>query len=306
MSNFSHQKRAAAVSEFRRARRHADLTSLLSKLTGKQDELLSFEEIKGKLNLANPRKQYLANIPLDSIVGSVGRYFDFNRQFYPLSDGDESRWAGVKQMVEGMGLPPIEVYKVGEAYFVLDGHHRVSVARQVEATHIEAYVNEFRSKITLSPEDSIEDVILKAEHEELNRMTMLDQVCPDLEFRVTIPGRFKEIYEHISVHRYYLGIEQGHEITLEEATASWVENVCLPVIRAIRESNILEDFPHRTETDLYLWLKKHQWELQKTLGSEVELEEAAQDMTEKFSHRPGRIIGRFFDGLIDWFKNKFL
>lgn len=297
MSNFNQQNRAAAVSEFRKARRRANLKSLLSKLTGKRDKLLSFEEIKKKLNLANPRKQYLANIPLDSIVGSVGRYFDFNRQFYPLSDGDEDRWAGIKQMVEGMGLPPIEVYKVGEVYFVLDGHHRVSVARQVEATHIESYVNEFRSKIALSPEDRIEDVILKAEYEELNRMTKLDQVCPDLDFRVTIPGRFKEIYEHISTHRYYLGIERGHEITLEEATASWVKNVCRPVFRAIRESNILEDFPDRTETDLYLWLKKHQWELRESLGVEVEVEQAAQDLTEKFSHRPERIIRRFLERL---------
>ena len=306
MSNYNRQNRSAAVSEFHRARRRANLKSLLSKLTGKRDELLSFEEIKQKLNLANPRKQYLANIPLDSIIGSVGRYFDFNRQFYPLSDGDESRWAGVKQMVEGMGLPPIEVYKVGEVYFVLDGHHRVSVARQVEVTHIEAYVNEFRSKIALSPEDSIEDVILKAEHEELNKMTMLDQIWPDLDCCVTIPGRFKEIYEHISVHKYYLGIEHGYEITMEDAAKSWVENVYLPVIQEIRESKILEDFPNRTETDLYLWLKKHQWELRESFGGEVEVEQAAQDLTEKFSHRPGRIIRRFFDGLKGWLKNKFL
>jgi hypothetical protein len=305
MSDFGQGDRASAILEFRKARRQANLEALLAKLSGKHGDLLSFEVVKNRLSLTNSGKRYLADIPIDSIIGSVGRYYEFNRSFKPLTDGDENRWARIRQLVESPeGLPPVEVYKVGDVYFVLDGNHRVSVARQIGSPQIEAYVNEFRSKVTLTPEDDIKDVILKAEYAEMMDVTLLDQVCPDCDFILTIPGRYKEIYEHISVHRYYIGMEREREISMQEASTSWVENVYMPVVKVINELNILEDFPGRTETDLYLWLLKHQWELRETLGEEVDTGEAAQDLTERFSRRPGKILERFLGRLLKFFARK--
>ncbi|HKJ28419.1 MAG TPA: hypothetical protein VJ965_12325, partial [Anaerolineales bacterium] len=122
---------------------------MLSKLkrAGESEELLVFDDVRRTLNLAHPNVRRLDNIPLDAIVGSVNRYHDFNRKFYPLSDSDEDRWARVKELMETRGLEPIEVYQIGEVYFVLDGNHRVSVARQLEAKSIEAYVTEFRTNV---------------------------------------------------------------------------------------------------------------------------------------------------------------
>lgn len=277
--------RLAAVQQFRNARRRAVLISLLSKLTGKSDRLLSWEQMSKELNLMHPGKRYLENVPLDKIVGSVNRYHDFNRQFYPLSDDAQDRWAKVKTLVEERGLEPAEMYKVGEVYFVFDGNHRVSVARQNEAAQIESYVYEFRSKVEVHPEDSIEDVILRAEYEELLEDTLLDQISYDLDFRVTIPGRYREVYEHICVHRYYLGLEQDREVSMLEATESWVKNVYLPVVEVIRELDVLNDFPGRTETDLYLWLKRHEFELEQACGIDIPTEAAAYDLTLHFSKR---------------------
>ena len=86
-------------------------------------------------------------------MGSVDRYTDFTRSFYPLQDSDKRRWTNIEvRAYDQIGLPPIEVYQIGEAYFVLDGNHRVSVAREMEATHIEAYVTKVQTRLALSPE----------------------------------------------------------------------------------------------------------------------------------------------------------
>ena len=265
MDENSGTERLKAIQDFRKARRKADVKALLSKLTGKTEELLAFDEIRRTLDLTHPQQEELMDIPLDSIVGSVNRYYDFNRQFYPLDDSAEDRWSRVKTLVETKGLDPIEVYQVGGVYFVLDGNHRVSIARQMNAETIQAYVKTFRSNVEVKPDDEITDVVLRHEHMELMEDTKLDRIYPDVDFEVTVCGRYNEIKEHIDVHRYYLGLEQDREVSAEEAAASWVDNYFLPGIQAIREQEILEEFPGRTETDLYLWLRKHQWELEKSL-----------------------------------------
>ena len=91
-------------------------------------------------------------VPLDSIVGSVGRYEDFTRDFLPRRDSDKERWARVEFLAnESTGLPPVELFQIGDAYFVNDGNHRVSVARQSGHTHIEAYVTDVHTRVPLSP-----------------------------------------------------------------------------------------------------------------------------------------------------------
>lgn len=298
MSEFGGSRRVAAVQQFRQARRKAELRALLAKITRKQDDLLVFDEVRKTLTLAHPDKELLKDIPLDSIVGTVSRYHDFNRQFYPLTDSDEDRWARVKELVELQGLDPIEVYQVGDVYFVLDGNHRVSVARQLDAGTIEAYVKEFRAPVEVNPEDNLEDVVLRIEHKELMEDTHLDEICPDIDIRVTLPGRYREILQHIEVHRYFMGLEQAREIPLEEAVASWVNHVYLPAVEAIREKKVLDDFPGRTETDLYLWLKKHQWELEQALKRDVPDWDAAQDLKQKFSRSFFQRLRRLWERIL--------
>jgi hypothetical protein len=289
--------RIAAIQKFHKARRRAVLISLLSRITGESDELLSWQEVSKKLNLVHPNKRYLASIPLDKIVGSVNRYHDFNRQFYPLSDDAEHRWSEVDLLVESRGLEPVEVYKLGEVYFVYDGNHRVSVARQNDAGQIEAFVTEFRSPIEVKPDDSLLDLVLRVEREELIEDTQMDQLPFELDIQVSIPGRYHEVYEHISVHRYYLGIEYQREIPMLEAAESWAKNVYLPVVQVIQKLGVLKDFPERTETDLYLWLLKHEWELERSLGIDLSTEAVVYDLTEKFSTRLLHRIKRWWKQL---------
>lgn len=295
MNNQDGTNRLRGMQQFRSARRKARLNRLMSRLTGRPDELLIFDEVRKALALAHPVKEDLRDIPLNRIVGTVNRYHDFNRQFNPIQDSDEDRWARVKEMMEVQGLDPIEVYQVDDIYFVLDGNHRVSVSRQFGSETIHAYVKEFRTEVDLEPEDDIEAVVLKAEWRELMADTQLSTVRPAVDIRVTVPGRYDEIREHIAVHRYYMGQERGEEIPMEEASASWVDNVYLPAVEAIRELKLLEDFPGRTETDLYLWLKRHQHELQVDWKREVGLVDVAADMTDRFGESfCRRLWGKLF------------
>jgi nucleotide-binding universal stress UspA family protein len=285
-----------AREDFRRARQQAALQEVLSRLRGKSADLLSFEDVRQKLHtLGTGVQRGIQNIPLSAIVGSVGRYSDFTRTFLPKNPKDEERWARIMALVAdpgGGGLPPIEVIKVGDAYFVQDGHHRVSVARALGAVTIEAYVNEISTKVPLSPEADPEDLILKEEFTGFLERTKLNRSHPESDLELTVPGMFAELLDHIQVHQYFMGLQEKREIPIEEAAAHWYETVYQPVVEAIRERNILREFPGRTEADLYLWVSEHRSELQQGLGEFITPASAASDLANKFSPRAGRVAAR--------------
>ena len=139
----------------------AAIQEVLARISGKSNQLLSYEEVAEKLKLHARTDRGVQHIPLDAIVGSVGRDTDFTRAFLPRRAVDQQRWANVKAAMEdGAGLPPIEVYKVGEVYFVMDGNHRVSIARQEGSTSIEAHVIEVRTNVPLTPDVQPDDLII--------------------------------------------------------------------------------------------------------------------------------------------------
>jgi len=168
-----------ALDDFMKARRRAELHHLWSFIAGKSKELLAYDEISKKVHATGLSSKGLQEIPITSIVGSVNRFEDFDRDFLPLFDEDIQRWAGVKAAMtspNSTGLPPIKVYQIGDAYFVLDGNHRVSIAKQMGIETIEADVIEVRSRVRLSPEDSAEEIILKAEYADFLKETHLDEL----------------------------------------------------------------------------------------------------------------------------------
>src|SRR5690606_23873471 len=199
---------SAALRDFQRARRRADLRVVLSLLWGPDEGLLAYDDVRRKLRAVETQRREHAYIPLDAIVGSVGRYLDFTRSFLPRKDADAGRWVGVQQAMTGLeGLPPIEVYRLGDAYFVKDGNHRVSVARQLGATKIDAYVTDVATRVPFRPEMDQDDLIVAAEFADFLERTNLDEQRPDADLRVTVPGQYPQLLEHIDVHRYFMGID---------------------------------------------------------------------------------------------------
>lgn len=257
-----------ANKRYQTVRRKAGVEAVLQLLRGRAPELLSFDAVQAALQAwQQTEKREPEMIPLHKIVGSVGRYRDFTREFLPKESISSSRWQAVDAALHSQtGLPPIEVYQVGDAYFVKDGHHRVSVARANGFKDIEAYVTLLQTPVLITSDTQTEDLVLKAAQADFLRFTHLEELRPDAEVEVTEISSYYELIQHIEVHHYYLGLEQQRDIPWEEAVASWYDTVYLPVAAAIWASNILDRFPDRTAADLYLWVCRHR----ETLASERE------------------------------------
>jgi hypothetical protein len=168
-----------AMEDFRRARKRADLEELVARLTGKPADLLCYLDLHERLEVEEARARALKEIPLDAIVGSVGRCSDFTRSFWPRKAISQHRWARVEMGL--IGWPPIEVYQVDQVYFVLDGHHRVSVAQQRGMSHIEGYVTEIRTRVPLSSESQPDNLSVKAGTADFLERTRLDKLGPQAD-----------------------------------------------------------------------------------------------------------------------------
>jgi uncharacterized ParB-like nuclease family protein len=274
---------AGSVSQeiFNAARRTALMQDILAQLSGRSDDLLSFEKVRDQLHLNTPTDDAtLQEIPLRKIVGSVGRYRDFNREFLPRAQIDSDRWTRIERLRQRTELPPIDVFQVGEVYFVQDGNHRVSVARARNQEAIWAHVIEIPVRVPLGPNTSAADLILKAGYAEFLEKTSLDRAYPDQRIELTRPGGYRSLLQHIEIHQFYMGLRSRHYPTLTEAAANWYRTVYLPVIEMIRASGILKRFPSRTEADLYLWIAENRAGLQIRYGVSEEAREAVEDFAE--------------------------
>jgi hypothetical protein len=240
------------------------MADLLALVTGAEADLVSYSEVANRLRARQQIEKGTQAVPLDQIVGSVGRYRDFTRTFLPRAGVNQERWTRLDAALNSMeGFPPVELFKIGQVYFVKDGNHRVSVARANGATHIEAYVTELETDIPLTLDDFERDQwIIKVERKEFMDLTQLDELRPGHGIRFTEPGRYEMMLRHIEVHRYLRDLEleragSERQLSWEEAVTSWYDNVYLPMVEAIREYELLRNFPERTEADLYMWITHH-------------------------------------------------
>jgi nucleotide-binding universal stress UspA family protein len=284
----------SAVSDFRRARQKAALKQVLARLTGTSVDLLSFTDVTRGLRAIGSADRGLQDIPLEAIAGSVGRRNDFTRDFLPRNDADQTRWARVKQAAADpgtAGLPPIKVYKIGEAYFVIDGHHRVSVARQMGATHMQAYVTEVHTKVPLSANVTPEELILKSEFAEFLEHTQLDRSRPGSDLSVSTPGQIQLIEAQIHECQRPLSERQEEAVPLETAAEVWYDQTYLLVAHVIREQGLGRDFPGLTEADLFLQVTAHREALEQSLGWSITPEVGASDLAaQKMARRAGPVL----------------
>lgn len=282
-----------AIRDFHQARQQAVLDDLLAAITGQSDDLLDYNEVYEQLKGGPAVDRGLQDIPLDAIAGSVGRCTEFTRTFLPRSKGDVRRWAEVKAaMVEQGRFRPINVYQIDQVYFVLDGNHRVSIARQEGETHIPAYVTEIKTDVPLTPDVQPDELISKARYADFLAWTRLHELRPEADLSVTAPGQYRILEAQIERHRHWLSRRRQRDISSQGAVERWYDDLYRPGIRLIRRQGLLRHFPHRTETDLYAWLVQHQVELRQELGWEVEPADAAADLVDHFSRAPWQMVKR--------------
>lgn len=247
-----------ALSEFKQARRQARRQQLSARWGGRDLLLLPFETIRAQLKQRNPMYKGIQEILITKIVGSVGRYREFNRSFQPLNDSLQARWVNVHSLATSLeGWPPIEVYEIGNVYFVKDGNHRASVAKAMGNEIIEAHVWEFPEEVQIRPQDSLDEVLIRFGRRNFLEATRLDQIRPDHNIKVTTPGRFTELLAQIEDVQAKLSYIDRQEMSYAEAVQAWYDMVYLPVVQIIREAGLLDNFADRTETDLFVWLSIH-------------------------------------------------
>lgn len=278
----SEELNARVRADYSRARFRAFFNHVWSVLSGQPTNLLSYDDVKEKLRIGGPIYRGLQTVRMDQIAGSLNRYHQFDRKFLPTQDVTSARWQNINRaFYEDIGLPPVVLYKVGQVYFVVDGHHRVSVARQRGQEFIDAEVRECASKINITPDIKPEDLQILGTKVRFLERTGLDRLRSDAKIKLTIPDGFARMLEHIAVHRYFMGLDLKRNISEEEAVQHWYDTVYLPVVQIIRESEILKEFPGKTEGDLYLWVLDHQHYLSAKMGQPLQPpDEAARDFIE--------------------------
>ena len=239
--------------DFERARNKALMHDFVAALSGRGNDLMPFHEFRKRLSPEGESYRGMQEVPIDKIVGSMDRFADFDRTFLPRKKATRGRWQNIdRAYYQDVRLPPIQLYKVGDIYFVKDGNHRVSVARERGVEFIDAEVIEGHVRVPLSPQMSPTELLLQAEYAEFLRRTNLDRLQPDHDIRPTQLGRYDEIWGHIEGHRRWLSSIWHREATVDEAVNDWYTYIYMPIVQVVRDRHVLDEFPRLTEADIYL------------------------------------------------------
>ena len=286
-----------AYEDFERAYHRSFWRKVMARLTGKSNELLPFDQVREALPYTGQRDIGLQTVPLDKIVGSVGRYRDFDRAFLPTQRQTTERWVNIRKAhYRDESLPPVDLYKIGEVYFVKDGNHRISVARERNQVDIDAYVTEIDVPFRLTADMDIDSVMQEKAYGQFSQSTKLDELRPDADLRLSNPAEYARLREHIDAHRYYLGTERQADVSDADAAQSWYDNVYRPLVEAIEVEGLRGQFPELTMADLYLRVSEYQWLVreaaQETLAEDVARTEATDRMADIYQQRVVRRVIR--------------
>ena len=254
--------RVDAEVDFLRMRRYQTLSKLAHWM--RQDaqdvqETLSFDEVVDALGRRGERQLGLQEIPLDQIVGSVDKVRDFDRRFRPTSDRSRQRWEALAEKSRlGEYLPPIDVYKLGNLYFVRDGHHRVSVARAQGAPVMDAYVTEIDTVI------DTEGIGGRRDLEGKNwGLRFLKRVPLTGERRASInctdPSDYHRLAEMVEAWACRLMHDEGAYFDKPTMAMRWYDEEYTPVVEMIDEAGVRG--PDETGADAYIRVAKERYRL---------------------------------------------
>lgn len=279
---------------FENARFISLLKNLKYLLIGRNNELLSFEKIKKGFGLYKQASLRVQVVPVEDIVGSFERYRDFDKFFLPKKNHLQYRWAHIHNLlVRDVILPPVKLYKVSEIYFVVDGNHRVSVSKKIGVRFIDAEVIEFLTDANITREMDPKDIFIQIEREKFLNITGLKLNRPDIKTRITSPGQYDVLLGQINKLMVQLNENRkdGEKlISFKEASLIWYDDIYLPAIEVIKNYGILEKFPNRTKTDLYIWINEHKRYLSLKYGREIVIKFAANDFILRYRKNPFRRI----------------
>jgi hypothetical protein len=278
-----------ARSTFRKARRQ-EAYRRLSQVAGRREQrpLLSLDEVSKRLRAFEQTYVGIRPIPVDAIVGTVSRVDDFDRDFLPKRSKIQERWETVEESYPEGDFPPIVVYELDGRYFVVDGHHRVAIAKQLGTEFIDAEITQLRSSSPLPPDADIGSIIMTEQQRRFMEESGLVRARPEARIEFSRPQGYIELLEHIKIHGYHLMMERGQLLSVEEIAGDWHDRVYVPTVEAIHREGLQEMWPKATDADLFLWVSQRRRELFPDRPDELDIErtvKAAKETTPKPKRR---------------------
>jgi hypothetical protein len=258
---------ADAQFDFSRARRRRALAHLSARLRRADDvnHILPFEEVARALGRIGERRLGEQLIPLDSIIGTVDRSREFDRDFRPTSPRVRERWQRINTAQrKGQAMPPIDVYRIGELHFVKDGHHRVSVARALGYKDINAYVTEVLTQVGADREIRLKDLPLKS-HQRLFFERVPLTAGERQRIHLSDEWRYAALAEAVEAWGFRASQARGQELSRREVAESWFRDEYEPVVEMLREAQLVPKGVSGTEAYMkvahlrYLLLRTHDW-----------------------------------------------
>lgn len=213
-------------------------------------QLPAFEESLGQQQDMEFIDHGLQTIDVKHIIGSVGKYHDFDSKFRPKKHVSGHRFRGIiKAMREGKPLPPVNLYKIKNDYYVVDGNHRVSAAKELGQFEIKAKVVEL-----LSTQKTMEN-LLYIERKKFSECTDLSE-----QIEVTEVGQYRYLENQIYKHQKHMSHISGQDMVFKKAARDWYDTIYLPLTTIISNSQLMKYFPKRTVGDLFCYIAYHHWD----------------------------------------------
>jgi len=214
------------------------------------EEIKSFKESQKNEDAFDTVDRGNRAVPVKQIVGSVGRYYDFDSKFRLKQHVPLDRLQNIrKAMQEGKPLPRVKLYKIKDEYYVLDGNHRISAAKEFGYQNIDADIVEF-----IPSKDTLENILYREKSE------FSDKTGLPYSIELTEVRQYAHLIKQILNHQDFLKQITGGSFSFESAAVDWYKTIYCPLIAIIENAHLIESFPNRTAADLYTYVTFHQWE----------------------------------------------
>jgi DNA-binding Lrp family transcriptional regulator/uncharacterized ParB-like nuclease family protein len=212
-------------------------------------EVKSFKVQQKKEAAFDTRDRGIRTVELKRIVGSVGRYQDFDKRFRFKRGVHSDRLQWIREALrQGRSLGPVELYQIKDEYYILDGNHRVSAAKELGHDEILAHIVEF-----IPSKSSLQNILYR------ERSEFADRTKLPVEINLTEVTQYAYLLDQISDHRQSLQQEQGQLVSFEQAALDWYKTIFRPLYMIIKKGRLIDSFPERTIADLYTYITLHQW-----------------------------------------------
>jgi hypothetical protein len=232
----------------------------------RRGRLLELDEVERRLKPFGRRYLGVRAIPLAALVGTEGRASSFTRDFRPLHAFSRDRMRSLEAAFADGSFPPIITVKLGEAYFVIDGHHRTALARRGGAEMIDADVTELVARVPLPAGADMLEVVLR----ELERIFLEDsglaEALPGVRISVSRPAHYLELLENIQVHGYHVMRGRGRVLENAEIAADWHDAIYAPTLAAIETLHLGRLYRDAPAGDLFLVLHRHRRDAFPSIG----------------------------------------